>query len=136
MLEKLVRFGVAVPENLLVEFDKGIKDKGIPNRSEAIRQLLREFVTEEHWDRETGIVYGSITITYDHHAHDAMGGLTNLQHDFGEVINCSTHVHIDHDHCLEIIVVKGNVKDIKSLVDSLSAMRCVETVSHRITTIL
>lgn len=135
-MEKLVRFGVAVPENLLVEFDKWIKNKGIPNRSEAIRQLIREFVAEEHWDCETGTVYGAITITYDHHAHDAMGGLTTLQHNFGDIINCSTHVHIDHDHCLEVIVVNGNAKNIKELVDSLSCMRCVETVSYRITTIL
>jgi CopG family nickel-responsive transcriptional regulator len=135
-LEKLVRFGVAVPDNLLSEFDRCLKDRGIPNRSEAIRQLLREFIAEELWDKETGTVYGAITITYDHHSHDTMGELTALQHDFGDVINCSTHVHIDHDHCLEVIVVSGNARTIKNLVDSLSSTRGIETVSPRITTIL
>lgn len=135
-MEKLVRFGVAVPENLLVEFDKWIKDRGIPNRSEAIRQLIREFVAEGQWDKETGTVYGAITITYDHHVHDTMGTLTSIQHDFGDVINCSTHVHIDHDHCLEIIVVSGNAGRIKELIDSLASMKGLESVSPVITTIL
>jgi len=135
-LEKLVRFGVAVPENLLLEFDKWIKDRGIPNRSEAIRQLIREFVAEGRWDKEKGNVYGAITISYDHHVHDTMGNLTAIQHEFGNVINCSTHVHIDHDHCLEIIAVSGNAKIIKKLVDSLASMKGIESVSPVITTIL
>ena len=81
----LVRFGVAVPENLLHSFDRRLEEAGLPNRSEALRQLIREYVAQDTWENG-GTVYGTITLTYNHHANDATGRLTELQHDFGEII--------------------------------------------------
>ncbi|MBN1332674.1 MAG: nickel-responsive transcriptional regulator NikR, partial [Synergistales bacterium] len=106
------------------------------NRSEAIRQLIREAVAKESWELEDEEVYGTITISYDHHSHDATSTLTSIQHEFGDVIICSTHIHVDHDHCLEVIVTRGKSRIIKDLVIELGKLRCIERVSPVITTII
>lgn len=135
-MEKLMRFGVAVPEKLLERFDEFLGRQKNTNRSEAIRQLIREAVARESWDLEDEEVYGTITITYDHHSHDANSELTSIQHDLGHVIICSTHIHVDHDHCLEVIVTRGKARIIRELVKELSVLRCIESVSPVITTII
>jgi len=131
-----MRFGVSVPEKLLERFDGLLCREKNTNRSEAIRQLIREAVAKESWELEDEEVYGTITITYDHHSHDANSDLTSIQHDFGDVIICSTHIHVDHDHCLEVIVTRGKSGDIKELVKELGKLRCIESVSPVITTII
>ncbi len=138
-MEKLFRFGVSVPEKLLKRYDKILEIKNISNRSEALRQLIRREVARESWETyETGRenVYGTITITFNHHSHDASGMLTSVQHNFGEVIICSTHIHVDHHHCLEVIVAKGQARRIKGLVDELSSLKCIDSVDPVITTII
>lgn len=137
-MEKLIRFGVAVPENLLKRYDSILERKNIPSRSEALRQLIRKEVGKDSWEsaqiEET--VFGTITITFDHHTHDASTMLTSVQHDFGEIIICSTHIHIDHDNCLEVIVAKGPPKRIRDLVNSLSRLKCIDSVEPVITAIV
>lgn len=91
-VEPLVRFGVAVPQKLLDSFDSRLADAGMPNRSEALRQLIREYVAQDTWEKGS-TVFGTVTLTYNHHAGDATGPLTDLQHDFGGIIVCTTHVH-------------------------------------------
>ncbi len=135
-MDPLVRFGVAVPASLLAEFDLYIQGKGLQNRSEALRQLIRERLSKETWSRGEGTVFGTVTIMYDHHVKDAVASLTSLQHDFGEPIICTTHVHADHDHCLECIVLKGDARVIKEFADALSLIRGIKTIDLSISSIL
>lgn len=135
-MDPLVRFGVAVPASLLAEFDLYIQGKGLQNRSEALRQLIRERLSREIWSRGEGTVFGTVTIMYDHHVKDSTGSLTSLQHDFGGAIICTTHVHVDHDHCLECIVLKGEAKTIKKFADALSLVRGIKTIDLSISSIL
>ena len=127
--EPLIRFGVAVPENLLQSFDKRLENAGLPNRSEALRQLIREDVSRDTWQKGSGQVYGTITLTYNHHSNDVTARLTGLQHDFGDIIVCTTHVHADHDHCLETVIVRGDVESVKEFIASLRALKAVSSVN-------
>jgi CopG family nickel-responsive transcriptional regulator len=124
-MERLARFSVSLPESLLEEFDVHVEATGHKNRSEALRHLIRDFIAESCWECGTESVYGTITITYDHHSHDTAQELTALQHDFGQIIVCSTHVHIDHDHCFEVIVLRGPSKEAKRFVEALSGLKSV-----------
>ncbi len=134
--DNLIRFGVAVPEQLLRDFDSHIEAKGIPNRSEALRQLIRDSISESCWVQGRGLVYGSITISYNHHTREACSILTDVQHRFNDVIVCTTHVHADHDHCLEVIVVKGDAKEVQSLIQELSGVKAVNNLSPVVASIL
>ncbi len=127
--QQLIRFGVAVPEKLLASFDERLESAGLPNRSEALRQLIREYVAQDTWQKGNGPVYGTITLTYNHHANDAAARLTDLQHDFGEVIVCTTHVHADHNHCLETIIVRGDVERVKDFISALRSLKAMQSVS-------
>ncbi len=131
-MEKLTRFGVAMPEQLLEQFDRWIERTGLPNRSLAIRQLVRDYITSSHWQEGAGEVCGSITLMYDHHGNDITGGLTSLQHDFGDVIICTTHVHVSHEVCLECLVVKGEAGRLKKLEEALSALKGIRSVNAAI----
>ena len=133
MAEKLARFGVTVPEDILEEFDNRLKYAGKDNRSDVIRQLIRRYLTEERWQEENGIVYGSITLMYDHHSSNILKDLTAVQHDHGESIVCSTHVHVDHDTCLECIVLKGEASRIRALIESLGKIKGIKSVDTVIT---
>lgn len=134
--DSLVRFGVTVPEKLLKSFDQQIDKNCISNRSEAIRQLIRDYISRSDWCGGKGMVYGSITISYNHHTMEATSILTDIQHDFTDIIVCTTHVHADHDHCLEVIVVKGDVDQVKKFMEALSGVRAVNNMSPAITSIL
>ncbi|MGN0839059.1 MAG: nickel-responsive transcriptional regulator NikR [Pyramidobacter sp.] len=134
--EKLIRFGVAVPEALLKSFDRRIKSKGIPNRSEALRALIREFVSRDTWQKGDGMVYGTITMTYIHHSNDVTERLTSLQHDFGDVIVCTTHVHADHDHCLETVILRGSAGRVREFIEALRMLKAVQSVSPVITALM
>lgn len=135
-MDSLVRFGVAVPSSLLAEFDLYIQSKGLQNRSEALRQLIRERLSREMWSRGGGKVFGTVTIMFDHHIKDATGSLTSLQHDFGEAIICTTHVHVDHNHCLECIVLKGDAGTIREFEDALASVRGIKTIDVSLSAIL
>lgn len=135
-MDSLVRFGVAVPSSLLEEFDSLVEKMKMPNRSEALRQLIRERLSREMWVSGTGTVYGTVTIMYDHHGKDTVADLTALQHDHGESIVCTTHVHVDHDHCLECIVVKGGAESVRRLVEALCSLRGLKSMDPSISIIL
>jgi len=123
------RFGVSIGEKLLEKFDALIEDKGYTNRSEAIRDLIREkLVTSEIEDRETpaGDVIGTVTIVYDHHTHDLADRLNDIAHDHHDLIISSVHVHLSHASCLEVMVVKGHVKTIRRFADAVISSRGVK----------
>lgn len=124
---KLVRFGVSVPENLLKKFDRLIKSRNYKNRSEAIRDLIRESFVEEDWSH-TKVVAGGISMVYDHHQRQLVNKLIETQHKFHNLIISSQHIHLDHDNCLEFIVVKGKAEEVKNLYNMLKSTKGVKHV--------
>ena len=122
----IVRFGVSIAGSLLKDFDRLISQKGYRNRSEAIRDLIRDHLVKAEWSAGTQETVGTITLVYDHHTREIEDTLTALQHDFGAAIVCSTHVHLDHDHCLEVIVVRGRSHVVKAIADRLLSTRGVK----------
>lgn len=121
------RFSVSVDPSLLDEFDKVIKSQGY-NRSTAVQIAMRDFLTEHKWNDEKGTVVGALTMMYDHHTGGLSETLNELQHDFYDIISSTTHVHMDHDNCLEILAVKGDALRIKELSNELSVTRGIKQI--------
>ena len=125
-MEKVIRFGVSIKPYLLKKFDKTIKKKGYKNRSEAIRDLIREkIITEEIFDPNVQSI-GTLTMIYDYHEGNLTDRLLNLQHNHTEEILVTTHIHVDHDNCLEILVLKGKAKNIQKLADNIKAIKGIK----------
>ena len=125
-MEEIVRFGVSIEKNLLANFDELISTKGYANRSEAFRDLVRKYLVEEEWTTERKEMIGAITIVYNHHTRGLSDTLTELQHQFLNLIISTMHVHLDEDNCLEVLVVKGMVDKIKTVADKLVSTRGVK----------
>ncbi|MFA5156692.1 MAG: nickel-responsive transcriptional regulator NikR [Candidatus Omnitrophota bacterium] len=121
-MAQLVRFGVSLEQDLLVKFDTRIKNNNYTNRSEAIRDLIREDLVKEEWQKGKEVA-GSITLVYDHHRRELVNKLLDIQHDFGHCIISSQHIHIDHNNCLEIIAVKGSPEKVQRLSESLRSIK-------------
>jgi CopG family transcriptional regulator, nickel-responsive regulator len=121
----LIRFGVSIDKSLLTKFDSFIKDKKYTNRSEAFRDLIRRELVQKQWQGDHEIA-GAITLIYNHHKRELGNKLTDIQHDFGEAIISSQHIHLDHDNCLEIIAVRGKPGEAQKLADSLSSVKGVK----------
>jgi CopG family nickel-responsive transcriptional regulator len=122
---KLKRFGISLDKDLLVSFDAHRKAKKYTNRSEAIRDLIREDLVRKQW-KEGKEIARTITMIYDHHKRELLAKLTDIQHDFGDVIVSTQHVHLDHHHCLEIVVLKGKPRQAVELADTLKAVKGVK----------
>ncbi|MFH1737326.1 MAG: nickel-responsive transcriptional regulator NikR [Actinomycetota bacterium] len=125
-MAKTVRFGVAMDDDLLWKFDRVVDRKGYENRSEAIRDLIRNLLVEEEWAAGEEETVGTITLVYDHHVHDLQDTLTDLQHNLHEDIISSIHVHLDAHNCLEVLIVKGKSGDIKTAADKLIGTKGVK----------
>jgi CopG family nickel-responsive transcriptional regulator len=123
-MDELIRFGVSLPKKLLCKFDRFIHEKKYGSRSEALRDLIRNSLAETTWDDSKNIC-GVISLVYDHHHKHLLDKLTAAQHDEGEIILSSTHVHIDHHHCLEVIIVRGDSKKVKRLSEKMIAFKGV-----------
>jgi len=132
-MSDIIRFGVSLEKELLEKFDKLIKEKKYSNRSEAIRDLIRENLVKREWI-EGKEVAGAITLVFNHHRRELMNTLTDIQHDFHQLIISSQHIHLDHDNCLEIIVVRGKPRDARELADKLRATKGVKYGSLSIAT--
>lgn len=113
-------------EGLLLKFDNMIIEKGYANRSEAVRDLVRDALVKQKWEDDDQLVAGSVLIFYDHHHRDLMTELTELQHQIHDHILATTHFHIDQHNCLEIIVVKGKAKDIRRFSDQITSLKGVK----------
>ncbi|WP_447984752.1 nickel-responsive transcriptional regulator NikR [Nitrospira sp. Nam74] len=124
-MKKLVRFGVSLDHHLLDDFDRHIARKKYTNRSEALRDLIRDNLVGQEWDENKETV-GSITFVYDHHIRDLTKKLTDIQHRFQAVILSGMHVHLDHAHCLEVLVVRGKGSDITKVSDALLSVKGVK----------
>lgn len=122
----LQRFGVSIDSTLLVQFDQLIESKGYTNRSEAIRDLIRDYLVKEEWQHEEGQAVGTITLVYNHHIREMADKLTDLQHQFHEQIVSVLHVHLDAHNCLEVLVVKGSKPDIQMIAGRLNSTKGVK----------
>jgi CopG family nickel-responsive transcriptional regulator len=132
--EKLARFGVSLNEKLLAEFDSLIERKGYTNRSEAIRDLIREMLVEEEWREGDGEVAGTVSLVYDHHKLDLPKRLTDLQHDHHDLVISTLHVHLDHHNCLEVLLLKGPAKEVRGLGEKLASTRGIKHGKLTLTT--
>lgn len=124
-MKKLVRFGVSLDHHLLDDFDRHIMRKKYTNRSEALRDLIRDNLVGQEWDENKETV-GTITLVYNHHVHALTDRLTDIQHRFHEMVLSGMHVHLDHDHCLEVLVVRGKGAEIKKISDALISVKGVK----------
>lgn len=123
-MSDLVRFGVSLEKELLEKFDHFIGEKKYTNRSEAIRDLIREALVKREWHVNKKVT-GAITLVYNHHQRGLVGRLMEIQHESHHNIFSTQHIHLDHDHCLEIIIAKGNSREIEALYDRLKSTKGV-----------
>jgi len=111
--------------DLLRKFDLLLKGRNYTNRSEAIRDLIRQELVKKQWEEDKEIA-GTITMIYDHHKREVVNKLMDIQHGFGGIIISTQHIHLDHHNCLEIIAVKGRPKTAEELADTLKAVKWVK----------
>ncbi len=121
----LRRFSVSLEEELLEQFDSYIRERGYVNRSEAVRDLIRKEFINEEWEQD-GDVAGVVTLVYNHHQPQLQEKITEIQHDYYTLITSTTHVHMDHHNCLEVIIVKGKASRIREMAEKVIAMRGVK----------
>ncbi|KAF0207110.1 MAG: CopG family transcriptional regulator nickel-responsive [Actinobacteria bacterium] len=125
-MPEVVRFGISADERLLEKFDALIAEKGYVNRSEAVRDLIRNSLVEEQWAVGDEEAVGTVTLVYDHHASDLGDKLTEHQHSHHERIVSTLHIHMDAHHCLEVVVLRGPGRDIKRIADELIGTKGVK----------
>jgi len=124
---KLVRFGVAMDEELLGRFDELVARRGTAtNRSEAVRDLVRDALVDEQWEAPDEEIVGTITMVFDHHANDLAEKLDALQHAHHDKVVSSMHVHLDAHNCLEVIVVRGASGEIRTIAETILGTKGVK----------
>jgi CopG family nickel-responsive transcriptional regulator len=123
-MSAIVRFGVSLDGKLLSQFDSLIRGKNYTNRSEAVRDLIRQELIRKEWE-VGGDVAGAITLIYDHHRKDVLGKVIDVQHDDQDLIISTQHIHLDHNNCLEIIAVQGRARDVIKLAATLKSIKGV-----------
>jgi len=121
----ITRFSVSMDSALLDRFDRMRHRAGYENRSEALRDIIRDALVKEEWKRDEEIV-GTITLVYDHHRRELSDQLTQVQHDYLDAIVSTMHIHLDHDNCLEVIVVRGKSSQVQAIADALIRNRGVK----------
>lgn len=122
-MSELVRFSVSLEQDLLGEFDEFIAAGKLATRSEAIRQLIREKLTSTAWAADAADVAASLTLVYDHHKTHLTEKMIELQHARADCVVSSMHVHLDHDLCLEVIVLRGAARELQDLASELSGLK-------------
>ena len=125
-MPSLSRFGVSIETPLLRRFDRMIAAGGYQNRSEAIRDMIRSRLVEQIALASGTRAFGILSLVYDHSRRELEAKLTDLQHHHHHVIIASTHVHIDHDNCLEVILLKGTVGEIRTIAAGLTSLKGVD----------
>ncbi|HBC89148.1 MAG TPA: nickel-responsive transcriptional regulator NikR [Lentisphaeria bacterium] len=133
-MSKLYRFGISLEKPLIDAFDKHIRKQNYQNRSEAIRDLIRNELVQKQW-KEGGIVAGVIVMNYNHHKRELVSRMLDIQHDFQGLIISTQHIHLTHHDCLEIIATKGKASEIGDLASRLKALIGVKHVNLSITSV-
>ena len=133
-MSSLSRIGVAIDSDLLDQFDALIQERGYGNRSEAFRDLIRDELVEKSWESPDSQVVGTVTLVYDHHVRMLNEKLTGMQHEHHHNILSTLPVHLDHDNCLEVLVVKGKSAAVRKIADALISTKGVKHGRLTITT--
>ena len=129
MEQELMRIGVSLPEKLLSRFDEIILKRGYSSRSEGIRDAIRNYIVHYEWMSDVqGERVGVITLVYSHSQRGLVENLTEIQHDSGDIIQSSLHVHLDHDNCLEVIVLRGEGQDVRKAAEKMMSLKGVKHV--------
>ena len=135
MSNDLARFSVAMPEDLLVRFDAFVARRGLAkNRSEVVRDLVREALINEEADYPGVEVMGTLTIVFNHHSHDVQEKLHHIQHAHYTEVVSTTHVHLDEDNCLEVIILRGEATDVRDIADVILGTKGVKNGGLVVTT--
>ncbi len=121
------RFGVSVPTELLERFDELVEKKGYVGRSEALRDAMRNYITQIEWESEQGGKHAALNIVY-RHKPSLMANLIEAQHSAQAHVTSTVHVHLTETHCLEILTIRGNRDDIQALADEIGGLSGVEYV--------
>lgn len=124
-MAEVTRTGVSIEPELLDKFDRFIAKRGYKIRSEALRDLIRESLITEDIEQNRPVVT-TLSMIHDHHRHDLSNKLNQLQHHSHENVTAATHVHLDHDNCLEVVIMEGRSGDVKHLADHMLSMRGVK----------
>jgi len=122
----LSRIGIALDSDLLKRFDRSIRHRGYTNRSEAFRDLIRDRLVTEQTAAPTATVVGTITLIYEHHASGISEKLTELQHAHHELVVSTSHAHLDHESCLEVLIVHGKSAAVEQFADRLIGLKGVQ----------
>ena len=126
-MSELIRFSVAMSEDLLVQFDNLVARRGLAkNRSEVIRDLVREALVDEEWDDADAEIIGTLTIVFTHHSNDLQAKLDHVQHTHHDKIISAMHIHLDAHNCLEVIVMRGKSEDVRGIADAILGVKGVK----------
>ncbi len=129
----LKRFTVSIDEKLLADFDNYISQRKYVNRSEAIRDLIRSAFVEKEWQADKQVM-GVISLVYDHHQPKLQEKLTEIQHDYHHQVVSTTHVHMDHYNCLEVVIIRGKADSVVELTNDLRSLRGVRNCNLAMST--
>ncbi len=133
-MSEIIRFGISMDGILLGKFDQLIARKGYTNRSEALRDLIRDSIVQSQWEAGSEETLGTITIVYSHHTRELSDVLNHLQHRYYKSIVSTTHIHMDEHNCLEVLIVRGKGEEIKKISDRLIATKGVKHGKLSLTT--
>ena len=122
----LSRIGIALDSDLLKRFDRSIEKRGYTNRSEAFRDLIRDQLVTERTATPDATVVGTVTLIYDHHASGITEKLTEVQHEHHELVVSTSHAHLDHDSCLEVLIVHGKARQVELFANLLIGLKGVQ----------
>ncbi|WP_457626647.1 nickel-responsive transcriptional regulator NikR [Persephonella sp.] len=125
MGEKLTRFSITIPEELLEYLDSKVVNKGYSSRSEFIRDMIREKIIEDKWSGEEEVI-GVLTVIYDHHHRELTQKMIDIQHSRYINVMCTTHIHLDHHNCLETIIIRGKPSEIENISIKISGLKGVK----------
>lgn len=133
-MQKITRFGVSIDQKLLEHFDEKISSEGYLNRSEAIRDLIRECLVEKDWKLGDEEMIGVVSLVFSHAQRELTEALTEIQHHHYPSIISAVHIHLDHDNCLEVLILKGKGKKLRTITDELKTLRGVKHCQLSIST--
>jgi CopG family nickel-responsive transcriptional regulator len=118
----VVRFGVSLDKEIMEELDQYVKTNNFPNRSQALRNLIEQYAVEQKWNCDNEVA-GAIVIVYDHHRRNIDQEINEVQHDYHNLILSTQHVHLNHETCLETIVVRGKASELTRLADQIITLK-------------
>ncbi|MGI8788143.1 MAG: nickel-responsive transcriptional regulator NikR [Pyrinomonadaceae bacterium] len=126
-MSEIIRFGVSIDQDLLENYDRLISERGYATRSEALRDLIREALIQQRVELNSKTrALGSLTLVYDHHASNLLEQMTEIQHNFHDLILSVMHLHVSHDDCMELIALRGKVSEIVNLANGLLSLKGIK----------